>query len=185
MGFHEIFLIKTSLFRQFCCYSYKSKYESNVNNIYIFFCSAMITTKTVWGSLRFWNTGTRLEPSMIYTEIYQRSSWWHPWSSCWRQMYVHVTIMIVGLHFTLRLPEWVVPQGTKRHVLQILSSEDFIAAYCSMFWVPTPFSVLRLLICSVMSPKWPNASIAEANCVSSHLATAQTYSNFSNLLVIN
>lgn len=47
MGFHEIFLIKTSLFRQFCCYSYKSKYESNVNNIYIIFCSAMITTKTV------------------------------------------------------------------------------------------------------------------------------------------
>lgn len=182
MCFHEIFLIKTSLFGQFCCYSYTSKYESNINNIYIFFAQQWLQQKLCEEA---WNTGTRLEPSMIYTEIYQRSRWWHPWSSCWRQMYVHITIMIVGLHFTLRLPEWVVPQGTKRHVLQILSSEDFIAAYCSMFWVPTPFSVLRLLICSVMSPKWPNASIAEANCVSSHLATTQTYSNFSILFVIN
>lgn len=37
MGFHEIFLIKTSLFGQFCCYFYKSKTESNINNIYFFF----------------------------------------------------------------------------------------------------------------------------------------------------
>lgn len=100
---------------------------------FFFFCSAMIPTKTVWGSLRFCNTATRLEPSMIYTEIYQRSRWWHPWSSCWRQMYVHRTMMMARLHFASRLAEWLVPQGTKRHVLQISSSDDFIAAYCSMF----------------------------------------------------
>lgn len=40
---------------------------------------------------------------------------------------------IVGLYFTLCLLERVVPQGTKHNVRRTLSSEDFIAAYYSMF----------------------------------------------------
>lgn len=157
-------------------FTYKSKFKSQADT-YIF-DRWSLEHKPVWENPCFWDRSIGLKLSMTRIETCLWSRWMCPRGTCWTQLSIQnggSTIKIVGLDFTLRLLERVVPQGTKHNVRRTLSSEDFIAAYYSMFFDSdaifnaSTFNLQRYVTHQI---KWPNGSLMETVCVSSHLLAA-------------
>lgn len=158
-------------------FTYRSKFKSQANTTYIL-DRWSLEHNPVWENPCFWDTSIGLKPSMTRIETCLWSRWMCPRSTRWTQLSIQnggSAIKIVGLYFTLCLLERVVPQGTKYNVRRTLSSENFIAAYYSMFLDSdaisnaSTFNLQRYVTHQI---KWPNGSLVQTDCVSSHLLTA-------------